>query len=70
MTCQPRAFLQLCGSKSSKIHSKQMKERDLKFAQYIFSYDKFVDPETLKHLMMLNYVSFKTSQLLMLINDP
>ena len=69
MTCQPRAFLQLCGSKSSKIHSKQMKERDLKFAQYLFSYDRFVNPEPQMHLMMLNYVGFKTYELLMLIND-
>ena len=42
-----------------------MKEHDLKFAQYLFSYDRFVHPEPLKHLMMLNYVGFKTYELLM-----
>ena len=47
-----------------------MKVRDLKFAQYLFSYDRFVNPEPQMHLMMLNYVGFKTSELLMLINDP
>ena len=47
-----------------------MKERDLKFAQYLFSYDRFVNPEPQMHLMMLNYVGFKTYELLMLINDP
>ena len=70
MTCQPRAFLQLCGSKSSKIHSKQMKERDLKFARQLFSYDRFVNPEPQMRLMMPNYVGYKTYELHMLINDP
>ena len=47
-----------------------MKERDLKFAQYLFSYDSFVNPEPQMHLIKLNYVGFKTSELLMLIHDP
>ena len=47
-----------------------MKERDLKFAQHLFSYDRFVDPEPQMRLMRLNYVRYKTYELLMLINDP
>ena len=64
-----RFFAALREPNSSKIHSKQMKERDLKFAQYLFSYDRFVNPEPQMHLMMLNYVGFKTCELLRLIND-
>ena len=47
----------------------QSKERDLKLAQYLFSYDRFVNPEPQMHLMMIDYVRFKTNELIMLIND-
>ena len=33
-----------------------MKELELKFAQYLFSYDMFVNPEPQMRLMSVNYV--------------